>query len=289
MVSKVLIVGADGAIGRALLEAAAARGYEVVGTTRRRERRHLLHLDLQDRSLHDAELPAADIAFFCAAVAGFAECRNDPARARQINVFAPRILADRLVRRGSRVVALSSSSVFDWSSPRVPPEKPPCPVSVYGQLKAETESVFLQFGSSATVVRFAKVLTPDSSLFTGWLADLKENRTITAFSDLRMAPVALDDAVALLLALVNEETSGIYQYSANKDISYLEAARHMAATLGVMSALVVEARASENGVPPEEITSFSSLDSGRAETLLGSRAPDPFVVLDRLYGPPPLR
>jgi dTDP-4-dehydrorhamnose reductase len=286
MTRKILIVGADGLIGRALFEAAAARGFGVTGTTRRRDRPHLLHCNLEDPALHDLALPAADTAFFCAALPGFAECRNDTVRARQINVTAPRLLAEKLVAQGTHVVTLSSSSVFDWSQPHVAADKPPCPASVYGKLKAENEAAFLAFGEAATVVRFAKVLTPESRLFAGWIDALRNRRTIAAFSDLRMAPVALDDAVRLLLALAAGETSGIYQYSASRDISYLDAARHLAAALGAPPSLVEEACAAESGIPPEEITTFSSMDSSRAERLLGTPAPDPFATLDRLYDLP---
>ncbi len=286
MTRKILIVGADGLVGRALFEAAVQRGFVVTGTTRRRDRPHLLHCDLEDLALHDIALPAADVAFFCAAVAGFAECRNDTARARQINVTAPRLLTEKLVAQGTRVVTLSSSSVFDWSQPHVAADKAPCPVSVYGKLKAENEAAFLAFDKAATVVRFAKMLTPQSRLFAGWLDALRHKRPVTAFSDLRMAPVSLDDAVTLLLALASSDTSGIYQYSASRDISYLDAARHMAAALDAAPSLVAEARAAENGIPPEEITTFSSMDSSRAERLLGTSAPDPFATLDRLYDLP---
>lgn len=284
MTRKILIVGADGLVGRALFEAAAGHGFIVTGTTRCRDQPDLLHCDLEDHSLHDIALPAADVAFFCAAVAGFAECRNDAARARQINVTAPRLLAEKLVAQGTRVVTLSSSSVFDWSQPHVAADKAPCPVSVYGRLKAENEAAFLAFGEAATVVRFAKVLTPQTRLFAGWLDALRRKRPVTAFSDLRMAPVALDDAVTLLLAVAATDTSGIYQYSASHDISYLDAARHIAAALGAAPFLVAEARAAENGIPPEEITTFSSMESSRAERLLGATAPDPLATLDRLYG-----
>jgi dTDP-4-dehydrorhamnose reductase len=283
MAKTILIIGADGTIGRALLSAAALQGHTVTGTTRRPASAPLLHADLEDSDLRHMPLPAADIAFFCAAMASFADCRLNPARARQINVIGPEILAGRLVAQGTRVVALSSSSVFDWSTPRVSADKPPCPTSVYGQMKAENEASFLRFGDAATIVRFAKVLDADNKLFANWFGALTSEQPITAFSDLRMAPVALNDAVKLLLTIATADTSGIYQYSARDDISYRDAALHFAKALGRSPALVLDGSARDHGIPAEEITTCSSMDSIRAETLLDRPAPDSRETLDQIF------
>jgi len=282
----VLIIGADGSIGHALMRACCAQGYAVAGTSRRRNSGDSIFLDLAAPDAGGTHLPPADIAVFCAAISGFRACREDPELARRVNVTVPAALAAALVARGTRVIALSSSSVFDWSTPRVPAGTAPCPTSLYGRLKAECEAAFLDLGDAATIVRFAKVLAPGMPLITGWIEALRDGRQITAFSDLRMAPVALDDAVALLVALIDGTTSGIYQYSARADISYAEAAGHVAAALGAPRSAIVAASARDAGIPPEEITFFSSLESSRAEELLGRSAPDPFDTLDEVFSLP---
>jgi dTDP-4-dehydrorhamnose reductase len=283
---KALVVGADSAIGRGLMSALVRRGDSVIGTSRRSDAtaRGFLALDLAERNAPAALLPKADVVFFCAAMTGFRACRENPDLARAVNATAPVALARRLVGAGSRVVLLSTSAVFDWSTPLVPPGRKTCATSVYGRTKAEAEAGFLSFGRSASVIRFAKVLEPGAKLFLDWIDALRGGRHARAFSDLRMAPVSLDDALAALLAVADDPEGGIYQYSGAVDISYLDAARHLARRLGRDTSLVVEGFAREAGIPPEEITYFSSLDSGRVADLLGRAVPDPFKVIDAVFG-----
>src|SRR4051812_30738414 len=126
---KALVVGADGTIGRALMQALQRQGHEVRGTSRRAicNSRDTSQLDLEKSDLASIALPQSDVAFFCAAMAKFSDCRADPLRARRINVDAPAILARRLVQQRTHVVLLSSSAVFDWNQPKSPATRPPCP------------------------------------------------------------------------------------------------------------------------------------------------------------------
>jgi dTDP-4-dehydrorhamnose reductase len=283
---RVIVIGADGNIGSALTAALSSQGHVVYSTTRRPlpAEGNALHLDLTSFDVDTLQLPAVDIAFFCAAITGFSACRNDEALARIVNVTAPIILARRLVISGTKVVLLSTSSVFDGRVPHVPASRTPRPLSVYGKLKAEAEKAFSTFGTTASILRLTKVLTPGDSLFTGWFKLLSRMQSVTAYSDHRMAPITLDDAVSALSAIANSSENGLFQISGSHDISYYDAACYLSSRLGVDSRLVVEAQASENRIPPEEITHYSSLDATRTAALMGWKAPDPLRVIDEVFG-----
>jgi dTDP-4-dehydrorhamnose reductase len=127
---SLLIVGADCTVGNALIRLCQSAGIGFNGTSRRRPvGAGLLPLDLSDKTLASADLPTADIAIICAAANGFANCRADPANAQKINSEAVQILAKRLAGRGSRVVYLSSSAVFDFSRPQMTTESSLCPTT----------------------------------------------------------------------------------------------------------------------------------------------------------------
>jgi dTDP-4-dehydrorhamnose reductase len=240
-------------------------------------------LDLSSPDINSISLPRADIAFFCAAITGFSACRTNEALARDVNVTAPLLLARGLVAAGTRVILLSTSAVFDWRAPDVKPSRPTSPVTVYGKLKAEVEIAFFAFGAAASILRLTKVLTPGDSLFNNWIDDLKHERSVRAFSDHYMAPVTINDTVTALLAISRGTESGVFQMSAKHDISYYEAALHLTSRLNVERQLVTPARASENGVLPEEIIRYSSLETSRISALTGWEAPDPYSVIDRVF------
>lgn len=286
---RALVVGADGTIGAALIAALRRRGDVAIGTTRRKEageRADTLFLDLADpRAAGGVSLPDADVAFFCAAMTRFSDCRLQPELARRVNVDAPAALAQQLVSRGTRVILLSTGAVFDGRSAQVPANQPTSPTTAYGRFKADAEQAFLALGAAASIVRLTKVLTPGLPLFAGWIEALGRGETIGAFSDMSVSPITLEDAVSGLLAVADDAGGGIYQISGAADISYVEAARHLARRLGVGPDRVTAVRAVDNGITPEQAMPFTSLDPARMVALTGRPAPDPFDVLDRVYGP----
>src|SRR5579864_7638047 len=115
-----IIIGGDGAIGRALVRELQWRGDVVWPTTRRAGAVNPgQQVDLSDPDISAARLPTADVAYFVAAVNGFVTARSHPEVARQVNVASPVKLARQLVDRGVRVVLVSSCAVFDFQQPRV--------------------------------------------------------------------------------------------------------------------------------------------------------------------------
>lgn len=283
--SSVLVIGADGLIGKALANALAARGTLVYRTTRHSlSHETQLYLDLTDPSLDRIPLPSVGTAIFCAAVSGFSTCRADPERAYQINVKATEILSRRLVAQGCQVIFLSSSAVFDFRHAHILSSTPVCPKTVYGKLKALAEKQILELDTSAKVVRLTKVLSLEVPRFYQWLQAMRSGNFVTVYSDLYFCPISLDFAVKALIHIIMDRSNGIYQVSGADDISYATAMRHFAKRMGLEDTIVVNDSALANGIPPEEIATFTSLDTSRYSALTGDLAPDPFDVLDAIYG-----
>lgn len=285
---RILVVGGDCPIGAAFTTAAAERGDNVIATTRRRETvgGNRFHLDLADDAVADAILPPADVAFFCAAVSGFAVCRSDPAHARRVNVEGTGRLVRRLAADGVYCVALSSTAVFDFQTPYIAADMPVRPLTMHGQIKAETEQVFLAMGRSASVLRLTKVITPHTRLFTDWIAQLQSGREIAAFSDMHIAPLRLDDATMAMAAVAQHRAGGIYQMSGVRDVSYFDIARHLAKMVGVPPSRVRAERAIDSGFPEAEVARYTTLESSRLRALTGHRPPDPFQVIDGVFEMP---
>lgn len=281
-----LIIGVDGLVGGGLHRLFKRNGIRVHGSTRRRPVRSSdIFLDLADPNLGTAKLPQADVAIICAAANGFAYCRSNPANAMQINVEGPRILARRFAARGTRVIYLSSSAVFDFSRPHVAALAGRCPTTVYGASKAAGEENVLAVGEMATVVRLTKVLTPTMTLLRQWVGALRAGRRVVAFSDLYFCPISLDYAANALLAITEANASGIFNVSGAEDISYFRAASHFAMRMGLDEFKVIDGRAASKGIPREEIASFTSLDASRYTALAGELPPQPLDVLDAVYEP----
>jgi dTDP-4-dehydrorhamnose reductase len=279
---RILIIGGDGTIGRALRRYLSAAGHDVMATTRHRDRVSPTTSFLDMAESHGA-LPSADVAVICAAMTRFSDCRNLPELARRVNVTAPVALCRDLVARGSRVIFLSTSAVFDCLSPHVKESHPPAPRSVYGRLKAEAEGGVLALGAKATVLRLTKILSCHSGILAHWVGAFKCGQSVQAFEDHGMCPITLDDALQAISALIEKEASGVYQLSGAADISFEQAARHLADRIGVPPQSVIAVKAVEHGVPLDEITPFTSLDTSRLSALTGYVPPPPRAVIDRVF------
>src|ERR1700760_2414203 len=125
---RCLIVGVDGSFGGALRQSLLRLGHEVIATTRRRgETAGHLFLDL---AAPLPALPEVDVAVICAAMARLEDCRRTPELACRVNVAAPLELSRSLTQAGSRVIMLSTSSVFGCLAPHVAENAQPAPRSV---------------------------------------------------------------------------------------------------------------------------------------------------------------
>jgi nucleoside-diphosphate-sugar epimerase len=83
--TKILVVGSDGAIGGSLLAAMARLGFDAVGTSRRLDS-GALPLDLAAK-LDIYTLPVADTVFLCAGINDFVACDADPADLRRMLIL----------------------------------------------------------------------------------------------------------------------------------------------------------------------------------------------------------
>ena len=278
---RALVIGGDGTLGRALHAALLGRGDEAAATTRSLQRAEAEGRPLLDLAAPDvAALPQADVAFLCAAVTGYAVCRRAPDLARRINVENTAALGRDLVARGTRLVYLSTSAVFDGRLPQRRAEDAPAPISEYGGSKAAAEAALGALGPAVAVVRLTKVLPPAFALFDGWCEALTRQAAVEAFEDMRFAPVSLSYAVEAVTAVAESGEAGLFQVSASRDITYLEAARHLAERLSAPAGLVRAGSAAARGIPQEERPPFTGLDTRRLDALTGSPAPDPFGVID---------
>ena len=147
----VLVSGAEGQLGRAILRVAAAEG-RVIALPRRA-------LDVTIRhEVHEAVTAHRPVVLVnCAAWRNVDGHELDPLRARRINVDAPTFLREACDRIGAHLVHISTDFVFNGARDEPYPESYPAgPLNVYGATKLEGESAA---GPEATVVR------------TSWLQD----------------------------------------------------------------------------------------------------------------------
>ncbi len=282
-----LIVGSSGHIGRALTEWSHQCGMSLVLTARDGSRAiaGALPLDLATDVAGWLPPDGITVAFLLAAVTSLEQCRNHPIDSRRVNVDGTLALARVLHERGSHLVFPSTNLVFDGAVPQCRADEPVCPLTEYGRQKADVERELLAWGERVCVVRLTKVITPDMPLLAGWVRALRDGEVIHPFADMVMAPVPVGFTTRVLAAVAQERLSGIVQVSAERDITYSAAARHLARCLGVDDGLVQPVRAQDAGVVPEARPRHTALDVSRLREEFGLHPPEAASALEVVLDP----
>lgn len=274
----ILVVGADGMIGRSLANRLRMQGRQVIRTVLCPEP-DAETLDLaEDVSGWAPPCPVA-VAYLCAAATSLAYCRSHVDESRRINVTSTLALARRLSEQGALVVFPSSNLVFDGSVPFRQPDAATCPRTEYGRQKAEVERQLLA-SRGTCIARFTKVLGPAAPLLVEWADALRAGRPIHPFADMVMAPVPLDYAVEALVAVGRGRREGVFQVSGPRDVTYAEVAQYIAGRLGVSPELVQPVRAADSGIELEHVPAHTTLDSTRLGQELGLTPPDVWAAVD---------
>jgi len=278
-----LVVGGDSGIGAALVKALRADKVSVSATSRRSDRVDgFIELDLAQPHESWRWPDETRAAVICAAMTSIDACEKSPVDSDVVNVGAPTALVERLANKGVRCIILSTSMVFDGSQIRPTAEHPVSPLTIYGRQKAALEKNVLALGGDHAVLRLTKVLTPDNPLLCGWANELRAGRPVNAFEDMYFAPVTLEDAVTVILGVTESGQAGVFQYSANQDISYHAAASRLAHRLGVAADLVQRTSWRDVGLDAARAPANTAFDCASIVAIGGPQAPHSIDVLDQV-------
>jgi len=279
----ILIIGTEGLLGGTLLELGRHRGLNIFGTRIEpdRDSLHILKLDLS-KEIGDWSPPVdCRAAILCAAITSLETCRRDPVGTRHINVIQTLRLTEQLLAAGVFVVFISSNLVFDGTRPLRRPEEATCPMTEYGRQKAEVESAFAAHGNQVAIVRLTKVTHSRWPLVQGWIQAARSGQPVEAFGDFFCAPILLDVTVNGLLKIAEGKRSGIWQFSADSDVSYADIARHIVQRMnGDESLLRI---VSSQSAPLEHSPAHTTLDATRASRELGLVFSEPLRVIESTF------
>ncbi len=249
-----LILGGDSGLGRQTKLSFLAAGFDVWVTSRRPDHMNqekTLLLDFADEATpKEVRRLNPKVVVFNAAMTNQGKCRMQPELAKQINVLSVVRMAGEFISRGSKVIFISSSAVFDGSMPNTPANKPATASSVYGLHKSEAELGLQAISKDICIVRFSKLSHSLEPLLGKWAYSLANGDVITPFSDAFVAPIRTRLAAECVTHAVTHNLIGVVQLSAVKDISYSQLAMSFAKFFGFRRNLVVPTESARTKITP---------------------------------------
>lgn len=268
---KILIFGARGRLGAALVRASVADGE--VHPLGRAEGNLADPAACADRVR--AEQPA--IVINSAALTNVDLCETERDLARTVNADAAGALARACTEVGARLIQISTDYVFSGQGKEPYAEDDsPEPISWYGQTKLEGEQQVMAAESRHAVVRVAWVFGPDRDSFVDKAVQSSlRGEPVKAVADKWSSPsYTLDIADALRALFAPAAPGGIY-HLCNRGVctwrDWAEEGIRAAAALGapVQTRTVEPLRLAELGAMVAPRPVYSPLSSARIEALTG--------------------
>jgi dTDP-4-dehydrorhamnose reductase len=204
--SEVLLLGADGMLGRAWTEMLRQRGIDHVRATR-------ADLDLQDQTaLASGITPGTHWVVNCAAYTLVDAAEEHEDLATEVNGHAVGRLAERCKAIGAKLIHYSTDYVFDGTATepyRV--DHPRRPVNAYGRSKALGEELIERSGVEHLLVRTSWLYAPWGKNFVLTMRELTEARdSLRVVDDQRGRPTDCRRLAEVSLALAEEGSRGAF-------------------------------------------------------------------------------
>jgi dTDP-4-dehydrorhamnose reductase len=279
---KILLIGKESSISILLESRLKNEGFEVLTTSRRGELFDSIKLDLLDIDSFLNNPPKVDIVIILAAISNFKECRDNFFEANIINYKAPVKLASFYSQLGTKIIFLSTSAVFDGNRANIYSLEPQNARSEYGKMKSLAEQDLLRINGNISVLRLSKVITKERNIFSTWKNQLLRGGAITCFKDQYISPIESKLVCDILVLLIKKPNKGIYQFSANFDMSYYELALELSKLISINKNKIKPILAIKNQIPQEEIFRYTSLDSSRILNDFNISSPSPIDFLNEL-------
>lgn len=268
---RVLVTGAGGQVGRALLAADWPAGLVPLGLERGA-------LDITDAAAIEAALEGCGAVINAAAYTAVDRAESEPDAARRVNAEAVGLLAEATARRGLPLLQLSTDFVFDGRKGAPYGEDDAVnPLSVYGATKEAGERL-ARANPRHVILRTAWVFDAAGRNFMNTILRLAGERDeLTVVADQRGQPTAAGDIAAVLIRLLAVARDGgapwgTWHFAGGGETTWHGFAEAIVAGAPLARKPVVRPIATSDWPTPARRPADSRLDCGKLERAFGIKA-----------------
>jgi dTDP-4-dehydrorhamnose reductase len=277
---KVVVTGAHGRVGSALVETLEKKGHKVIPLTRH-------ELDLVDLPALAEALRSIDFDAWInpAAVSSPDQCERNADLSRLVNAEAPALMADVCAARGKYFLHFSTDYVFRGDLAHKLTENDIAdPLNVYGRQKRMAELAVLSNHPRATVMRVSWVYGGKVPAFVeGCMERLRMGEDIDAIADKWSIPTAMPDLCEWVNFLLHEQPASLlHGCHSGPPVSWYGIALYLSELFGKASSSAISPKAladASHFVAPRPI--HTAMDNQLLSTMLPSAIADWREVMSR--------
>lgn len=233
---KIIVTGAAGMVGRAMVAHCVSRGETVLAFDHR-------GLDITDASnlklLFERESP--EVVFNCAAWTDVDGCELDPAHAQEANAQGPELLANACGKIGAQLITISTDYVFDGEKDGFYTQRDqPNPQSAYGDSKLQGERRAQAAWANTIVARSGYIFGSGGTNFLSRLVHrARRGEKLKAISDSLGTPTYAPHLAQRLYQLSQLGVPGIFHVvNSGEGTSFAGFARLALAEAGLNEGLI---------------------------------------------------
>ena len=240
--NKILLLGL-GFLGEEICNEALKRNCDVE-KTRLHKSDGVIQLDINNhgkvKNLIESQKP--EIVINCISRNDIDNLEKNPKLATDVNVTGPKIIAETCEKIGSKLIHISTDSVFDGKNGMYSEDEKPNPINVYSKSKLDGENEIKKMCKNYVIVRtnFFGINKFGKYLLNDILTKLKNNEKIQGFKDVIFTPLSTKNLSQQIMDVSFSDYRGILNLSANKPISKLEFCNILAEKLNFKNFNIIE-------------------------------------------------
>ncbi len=215
----VLVIGADGMLGRAVCSALHGAGVSIARPT-------VEQLDLTSRGSIGGAVAAGPwkTVVNCAAYTDVDGAESNEPAARAVNAEGPAMLAEACAESGARLVHISTDYVFSGKADRpYRVDDSMLPSSVYGTTKADGERAVMDASRRNVVVRTSWLYAPWAKNFVRTMAMLTRDKdSLKVVHDQRGTPTSAEHLASVIVMLLRGDARGVFHATDGGECTWFE-------------------------------------------------------------------
>lgn len=225
-----------------------------------------------------------DVLIHCAAITDMDRCEKESNYANIVNELLPKNLSYLCNRYQTKMVFISSDSVYCGTNPGLHTETDAVePMSIYAKTKLAAESYILKQENSLVVrTNMFGFNYRDKKSFGEWVVQsLLNGETLSMFYDVTFSPLLVNDLVSLLELTLEKDLCGLYNVGSYGAISKYDLGMTIKEVFGLPGKITKASMREHAFVAPR--TQNMGLDVNKIKRALMVEIPTPQQSVERFF------
>ena len=219
-------------------------------------------LDLSDPEVLEPLIDEVkpDVVLNCAAIANLEACEQNPEMAWKLNAELPGNLSKLALRKGYKLVHISTDAVFDGIKGDYREEDETHPINIYAETKYQGERKVAESCKDALIARvnfYGFSLNSRRSLVEFFINNFKAGKEMKGFTDVFFCPLMVLDLADLLEKMVNHNLCGLYHVISSECLSKYDFGIRVARSFGFDENLIKPSSVNEGGLLAKRAPKFN--------------------------------